>query len=112
LLRNIGSALGISVFETLLSNSVKTEHAALAPFGSSLNRALAWTPAIAQHLNPATAHGAAALDAMVNTQAQIIGYNNDFWLMALLGLPILVLLPLMRRPGRAAAAGAAHAALD
>ena len=111
LLRNIGSALGISVFETLLSNNEKIEHAALAPFGSPLNRALDWTPAIAQHLNPATAHGAAALNAMVDTQASIISYNNDFWLMALLGLPILVLLPLMRR-SKQVALDPAHAAMD
>ncbi len=111
LLRNIGSALGISIFETLLTHSEETEHAALAPFGSPLNRALDWTPAIAQHLNPTTAHGATALNAMVNTQSQIIGYNNDFWLMALLGLPILVLLPLMRR-AQQVSAGGAHAAID
>ncbi len=112
LLRNIGSALGISVFETLLSNGERAEHAALAPFGSPLNRALSATPAIAHHLAPQTAHGAAALNAMIDVQAQIIAYNNDFWLMALLGLPILALLPFMRRPGPAATAAAAHAALD
>ena len=112
LLRNIGSAIGISVFETLLSTGTRVEHAALAPFASPFNHALSASPEVAHALAPQTAHGAALLNAMIDYQAQVIAYNNDYWLMALLALPILVLLPFMRRPARAAAAGAAHAALD
>jgi len=47
-------------------------------------------------LNPATRHGAAMLDHMVNQQAQIIAYNNDFQMASLVMLPSLALL-LMRR---------------
>ena len=112
LLRNIGSAIGISVFETLLSTGTRVEHAALTPFASPYNHALTVSPEVAHALAPQTAHGAALLNAMIDYQAQVIAYNNDYWLMALLALPILALLPFMRRPGRAAAAGAAHAALD
>ncbi|MDE2006572.1 MAG: DHA2 family efflux MFS transporter permease subunit [Rhodospirillales bacterium] len=112
LLRNIGSAIGISVFETLLANSVRAEHAALAPFASPLNRALTATPGIARALAPQTAHGATLLDAMIGYQAQVVAYNNDYWLMALLALPILALLPLMRRPARVPAEAGAHAAID
>ena len=111
LFRNVGSAIGISVFETLLSTGARVEHASLAPFSSPYNRALTATPEVARALAPQTAHGAALLNSMIDYQSQVVAYNNDYWLMALLALPILVLLPLMRRPRGTAAAGT-HAALD
>ena len=43
-------------------------------------------------LDPATRHGAALLDQMINQQAQIIAYNNDFRLMTLTMVPPLLLL--------------------
>ena len=51
-------------------------------------------------LNPATRHGAALLDQMINHQAQIIAYNNDFRMMTLIVVPPLLLLLLMRRHER------------
>jgi DHA2 family multidrug resistance protein len=96
LLRNIGSALGISIFEALLTSSTQVEHSVLAPFASPLNRALQGLPSLA----PASPHGAAVLDRMINYQAQVIAYNNDYWLMSLLALPLLLLLPFMARPPR------------
>jgi DHA2 family multidrug resistance protein len=101
LLRNIGSAIGISIFEVLLTNGTQVEHSVLAPFASPLNRALQAVPS----LSPATPHGAAVMDQMINYQAQVIAYNNDYWLMGLLALPLLLLLPLMRRPPRDRAGG-------
>ena len=50
-------------------------------------------------LDPATRHGAAMLDRMVNQQAQIIAYVDDYVLMIFTTLPALLLLLLMRRPG-------------
>ncbi len=94
LLRNIGSAIGIAVFEALVTNNTQVEHSVLAPFVSPLNRALQAAPWPA----PGTAHGAAFLDQMINYQAQVIAYNDDYWLMGLLALPLLALLPFMTRP--------------
>ena len=93
LLRNIGSAVGISIFEALQVNGTTVEHSVLAPFASPLNRVLESAPQIAQQLSPTSAH------------------NNDFWLMGVLALPIVLLLPLMRRP-RQAAGGGGHAVID
>ena len=93
LLRNIGSAVGISIFEALQVNGTTVEHSVLAPFASPLNRVLEPAPQIAQQLSPTSAH------------------NNDFWLMGVLALPIVLLLPLMRRP-RQAAGGGGHAVID
>ena len=112
LLRNIGSAVGISIFEALQVNGTTVEHSVLAPFASPLNRVLESAPQIAQQLSPTSAHGVALLEKMVTYQAQVIAYNNDFWLMGMLALPILLLLPLMRRPPRQAAGGGGHAVMD
>ena len=106
LMRNVGSAVGISIFEALLTNGTEVEHSALAPFSSPLNRAFEAAPS----LLPNTAHGAAMLDQTLQYQAQVIAYNNDYWLMGLLALPILVLLPFMRKPQESG--GAAHAVVD
>ena len=51
----------------------------------------------AHTLSPTSPFGAQAIDAMVNRQAQIIAYNDDFKLMMLTTLPMLLLLPLLRR---------------
>ena len=51
------------------------------------------------------------LEQMIDYQAQVIAYNNDYWLMGLLALPLLLLLPFMRRP-RKEAGGGAHAVVD
>ena len=51
-------------------------------------------------LDPATRHGAAMLDQMINHQAQIIAFNNDFRMMTLVVVPPLLLLLLMRRHER------------
>ncbi|MGH7042505.1 MAG: DHA2 family efflux MFS transporter permease subunit [Acetobacteraceae bacterium] len=110
--RNVGSSIGISVFEALLTRGTAVEHSVLAPFGSTLNHALTATPGIAHVLSPTTAHGAALLDQMINYQAQVIAYNNDYWLMGLLSLPILLMLPFVRRPPKAAVGEPVHAAMD
>ena len=52
------------------------------------------------------------LDQMVNHQAEIIAYLNDFKFMLLTSLPTLLLLLIMRRPSRAPQGEAAHAVLD
>ena len=59
------------------------------------NRALAGAGGM---LNPAHAHGAAMLDRLVNQQAQIIAYVDDYKLLILTTLPAMLLLLVMRRP--------------
>jgi len=109
--RNVGSSIGISVFEALLTRGAAVEHSALAPFASPLNRALSATPGIANALSPATPHGAALLNQMIDYQSQVIAYNNDYWLMGLMALPILLMLPFVRRP-QASPGEPVHAAMD
>ncbi|MGH7154314.1 MAG: DHA2 family efflux MFS transporter permease subunit, partial [Acetobacteraceae bacterium] len=98
LLRNVGASIGISIFEALLVSGAQVEHSALAVFGSPLNRVLQASPQVEHALSPMTAHGAATLNAAINYQAQVVAYNNDYWLMAITSVPILLLLVFMRRP--------------
>jgi DHA2 family multidrug resistance protein len=109
LLRNVGSAIGISVTGALVTQNQQIEHSVLSGFVTPLNRAF---EGAAASLAPVTAHGAQVLDAMVNRQAEIIAYNNDWKLMMLMSLPMLPLLLLMRRPKHGAGGGAVeHAAV-
>ncbi|MEO9189626.1 MAG: DHA2 family efflux MFS transporter permease subunit [Acetobacteraceae bacterium] len=98
LLRNVGGAIGISIMEALLVRNTQIEHAVLSAFTTPFNRNFQNAPDIVHMVSPHTPHGAALLDQMINQQASIIAYENDFLLMTVMALPVLVLLFLMRRP--------------
>ncbi len=110
LVRNLGSAIGISAMSAMLTRNTQIMHSELAQNITPLNRLFDY-PAIQQFWQPGTAAGAAALNEEVTRQASIIAYGNDFKLLMLLCLGMLLLLPLMRRPPRTATAGG-HAAMD
>src|SRR5207302_6633703 len=78
--RNIGSSVGISVVNALLTSNTQVNHAEIATHVSAVNRAFE-QPTIAQYLYPVTAAGRAALDAIVTRQAQIIAYIDDYKLL-------------------------------
>jgi DHA2 family multidrug resistance protein len=108
LVRNVGSAIGISVTTAIVSQTGQVEHSVLASYITPLNRAF---QGAAASLMPTTPHGAQALNELINQQAQIIAYNNDWKLMMLTALPMLFLLLLMRRP-RQGGGTAEHAVMD
>lgn len=113
LLRNVGSAIGISVTSALLDRMTIYMHANLMTHLTPFSRAMQTGGAVSQYWNPATKSGAAQLDALVTTQAQIIAYMDDYKFMFLSMLPAAACLLLMRRPPRAGAEkmpgpGAAH----
>jgi DHA2 family multidrug resistance protein len=101
LLRNIGSSIGISVVQALLTRNTQIMHSTLAEH----------ITVYGGHLRPAapygfsTPQGLAALDANVTRQAQMIAYNNDFKLLLVLSLVILPLILLLKppRPGAGSA---------
>jgi DHA2 family multidrug resistance protein len=100
LARNIGAAIGISVTSTALTRGIQVNHADIAAGVTPFERALQGGDTAARLLDPFTRHGAALLDEMVNHQAQIIAYNNDFRMMILTIVPPMLLLLLMRRHQR------------
>jgi DHA2 family multidrug resistance protein len=113
LFRNVGSAIGVSITEALLAHNVQVAHAGLAAMITPFNRTLTTDPFLGSFLNPATPAGAARLDVIVNQQAQIIAYIDDFLFMALATLPAFLFLLVMRRPRLVAAASEpGHVALD
>jgi DHA2 family multidrug resistance protein len=114
LFRNIGAAIGVSVTSSLLAHNTQALHEEIGAAVTPFNRALHDGGMIARAWNPVSPHGAAVLDQVVNTQAQITAYVDDYRLMVFSTLSSLVLLLLMRRPKLASNApvDAAHAAMD
>jgi DHA2 family multidrug resistance protein len=69
--RNIGSSIGISIVNALLTTNTQVNHAEIATHVTAVNRAFE-NPSVAQFWNPLTAAGRAALDAVITQQSQII----------------------------------------
>jgi DHA2 family multidrug resistance protein len=109
LCRNIGQAVGVSITSLMLVRSAQTSHADIAGGITPFDRVLQGNDTVSRMLDPTTTHGAAALDQMINHQAQIIAFNNDFRMMTFVVVPPLLLLLVMRkhepRPVAAPAAG-------
>ena len=105
LLRNIGAAIGVSVTSSLLAHNSQALHEMIGASVNPFNRALQTVGPIGMHvhgwLDPASHEGAALLDRMVNQQAQIIAYVDDYVLLIMTTLPALLLLLLMRMPRKA-----------
>ncbi|WP_297491541.1 DHA2 family efflux MFS transporter permease subunit [Acidocella sp.] len=108
LLRNMGSAIGISITGALLTTNTQVNHAILGATITPFNHMLQ-SGALGRFWNPAHAAGAALLNSTITRQAQIISYANDFWLMFILTLVVMPLV-LLIRPGRAGITAAAQPA--
>jgi DHA2 family multidrug resistance protein len=89
--RNIGSSVGISVVNSLLTTNTQVNHAEIVQHVTAVNRIFS-DPNIAQFWNPLTAAGRAALDAMITQQAQIIAYIDDYKLLMIATLAVIPLL--------------------
>jgi MFS transporter, DHA2 family, multidrug resistance protein len=97
LMRNVGMAIGVSITTTMLASGIQTMHAELAGHANPFNRALA-TNARSMFWNLNMPFGAAQLDRVIQYNAQIIAYANDFLFMFYISLPALFVLFLIRRP--------------
>jgi len=100
LCRNLGQAVGVSVTSLMLVRNTQVSHADIAAGITPFDRVLQAGDNASRMLAPATRHGAAVLDQMINHQAQIIAFNNDFRMMTFVVVPPLLLLLLMRRHER------------
>ena len=104
LCRNLGQAVGVSVTSLMLVRNTQTSHADIAGGITPFDRALQAGDAASHVLDPASRRGAAVLDQMINHQAQIIAFNNDFRMMTFVVVPSLLLLLMLRRHVRQKAA--------
>jgi DHA2 family multidrug resistance protein len=113
LFRNIGAAIGVSVTSFMLAHNIQVLHAEIGSSVTPFNRALQGGGAVSHAWNPLHAHGAAMMDQIINQQAQIVAYIDDYWMMIFTTLPSLLLLLLLRRPRTTSApADLTHAAMD
>ncbi|MCB1972889.1 MAG: EmrB/QacA family drug resistance transporter, partial [Geminicoccaceae bacterium] len=88
LVRNIGSSIGISAVTVVLSRNVQINHAELSGLMTPFN------PAV-KSLGPTTPTLLQKLDGMVNLQALMVSYIDDFkamFLITLCALPLVLLL--------------------
>jgi DHA2 family multidrug resistance protein len=93
--RNVGSSVGISVLSYLLTRNNQVNHATIASHVTAFNHM--FDNSIVLHAwSPWTASGRAALDQVVQTQASIISYIDDFKLMMILSLASIPLVLLLR----------------
>ena len=97
LMRNVGSAIGISITSFLLAQNTQIMHAELAAHVTPFNRMLQ-TGGAYLFWNVTRQRGLSALNDEITRQAQIIAYANDFKFMLMITLPTVLLLLLMRRP--------------
>ena len=97
LVRNLGSAIGISVTGALLQINTQVNHALLAGEATPFNRAL-HSGAASRIWDLGTAGGIGLLDMEITRQARIIAYIDDFKLMLVLAIAALPLLLLTRPP--------------
>jgi DHA2 family multidrug resistance protein len=107
LMRNIGSSVGISIVQTLLTRHIAQAHADLAIDISNANPVLSSLPSI---MSPAATGGLALLDAQVQRQAAMMSYIFDFRAMMVLAALTMPFLLLIRKPRRAPSGDAAKTA--
>jgi DHA2 family multidrug resistance protein len=109
LLRNIGSAIGISVVQFLLTRNTQIMHAHMAEHVTPYDTGN-WAYQ-ALHASPATPPGLAALNGLVTREAAMIAYLDDFKLMMVITVVVIPLLFLLRRPPGAKKAAPEEAAV-
>jgi DHA2 family multidrug resistance protein len=105
-MRNIGSSIGISIVQTLMTRNTQVSHADLVANITPFN------PAIQPMLNSGSNYDMAVLNASITQQASMIAYLNDFKLMFMATLFVIPLLLLIRPARQAPDASVAHAAMD
>jgi MFS transporter, DHA2 family, multidrug resistance protein len=89
--RNIGSSIGISIVNALLTRNTQINHADIVAHVTAVNRGFE-DPTIAHFWNPLTASGRAALDAVITRQAQVIAFIDDYKFLMIATLAVLPLL--------------------
>jgi DHA2 family multidrug resistance protein len=92
LVRNLGSAIGISVAIAFLTTKTTEMHAHLTEYITPFNDALQQAGSL---LDPSTDQGRAILDSIVTQQATVIAYQNDFKLLmifTLISMPFVLII--------------------
>jgi len=110
LIRNIGSAIGISITGALLQSNTQVNHALIGNSITPFNRAL-FAGHILRFWSPENLHGAAVLNEEITRQASTIAYVDDFQLMLVLALAAMPFVFFLRTE-RQRPAASGHAAME
>lgn len=110
LIRNLGSSIGISIVIAQLTSTTNAMHARLAELITPFNAGFQLGHYAL--LDPSTDQGLALIDKMTTTQAMVISYQNDFLLMAIMGICTIPLIVAFRVRKAAPVAHAAAAVAD
>lgn len=103
LVRNVGSAIGVSVSVMILSDSMQAIRSDLTRFASPFNRGLG-VNAESLYFNLSLPTGQQQLNGLISVRAAIEAYANDFLAMAILSLVMFPLIWMMKRPSFTTAA--------
>ena len=99
--RNIGASVGISIVVAMLARNIQTSHMELAGHVTAGGLTGA-DPIVGSMLGQNTDMALSVLDGLVNQQAAMIAYLDDFKLMMILTILAVPLVVLMKRPRGAA----------
>ena len=94
LVRNVGQGVGISLVTTVLAHMAQVNTAELATRISLENSAVRDLPGVLQGATSAIQ----SLSGLVQQQAAMIGYLDDFWLMTIVTIVSAPLVLLLRKP--------------
>ncbi len=96
LVRNVGSAVGVSVTTAVLGSSTQTMYSQLSENATPFNRALSQNAA-GLMLGPQTPFGAQNLSGLILQQSTIIAYADTFLFMFYISLPVLLVILTLRK---------------
>jgi DHA2 family multidrug resistance protein len=106
LMRNIGSSIGISIVQTLMTRNTQVAHASLAMNVNVFN------PAMQPMLSNGSNYDIALLNQSITQQAAMIAYLDDFKLMFVATLFVVPLVLLIRPARKTPDESLSHAAMD
>lgn len=97
LIRNIGSSIGISIVQALLTRNMQIIHSELGehliPYNAVANSAYT-----ANHINIASQSGLVKLNYLLTNQSIMVAYIDDYKLMMVMTLAVLPLICLLQPP--------------
>jgi MFS transporter, DHA2 family, multidrug resistance protein len=99
--RSLGSSVGIAIVTALLSRNIQVSHADIAASVTPYN--LPVDPSMVSVLGGTGDTVMSALDGMVNQQAAMVAYLDDFYVMMFVTLSAVPLILLLRKPTHKAA---------
>jgi MFS transporter, DHA2 family, multidrug resistance protein len=114
LMRNVASSIGISIVIAQLTEGSRRVHAVLVEHVNPFNHAMQM-PDVASMINMGTDQGRAMADKMVNAQAQIIAFAQDYQMVMLFILctvPLAIMIGSTKAALRKQAAGPEHAVME